>query len=265
MTAETIRPPAVAGMFYPAHPRELRHEIASYLADVRGFTGSPPKALIAPHAGYIYSGPIAGSAYATLSGSRSGIRRVVIASPSHRVGFRGMATSSATAFRTPLGDVSVDSEASAALLACPGVHVLDRAHRDEHGIEVHLPFLQHVLADFRIAPIVVGDTDDATMAAALAAVWGGDETLVVISSDLSHYLPYARAQAIDNATSRAIVALDPEAIAPDQACGQRAIRGLLCLARDLHLTATTLDLRNSGDTAGDRSSVVGYGAYAFTT
>jgi AmmeMemoRadiSam system protein B len=264
MTAASIRPPAVAGMFYPANPRELRAEIAAYLATASGNAPRPPVALIAPHAGYIYSGPIAGSAYATLSPVRSTVRRVVIASPSHRVGFRGIATSGATAFRTPLGDVPVDAEASTALLTCPGVHVFDRAHRDEHGIEVHLPFLQETLDAFRIVPLVVGDTDDTTMATALAAARHGDETLIVISSDLSHYLPYAQAQALDGATAQAILDLDPDAIAPDQACGQRAIRGLLHLARTSHLNATELDRRNSGDTAGDRSSVVGYGAYAFT-
>ncbi len=264
MTAASIRPPAVAGMFYPADPRELRAEIASYLAAARGSAPRPPKALIAPHAGYIYSGPIAGSAYATLAPVRAKIRRVVIASPSHRVGFRGIATSGATAFRTPLGDVPVDAEACAALLACPGVHVFDRAHRDEHGIEVHLPFLQETLETFRIVPLVVGDTDDTTMATALDRAPGGDDTLIVISSDLSHYLPHAQAQVLDRTTAGAILALDPEAIAPDHACGQRAIRGLLHLARTHHLTPTELDRRTSGDTAGDRSSVVGYGAYAFT-
>lgn len=265
MNTSPIRPPAVAGMFYPADRGELRAEVRSYVE--RGFPQTfplPPKALIVPHAGYVYSGPIAGSAYATLAPSRRTITRVVLAGPSHRVGFRGMALSDTTIFRTPLGDVPVDTKAQKIIEHLPGVIHLDRAHRDEHGIEVHLPFLQETLASFTIVPIVVGDAGESQVAAVLNALWGGDETLIVISSDLSHYLSYDEAVRVDRMTSDAILRLAPEDIGPDQACGRIAIQGLLIAAGYHHLNAHLLDLRNSGDTAGDRSRVVGYGAYAFT-
>jgi len=255
--------PAVAGMFYPAQPDALHTEIASYIPPDRS-SAITPKAIIAPHAGYIYSGPIAGSAYATLTQSSPSITRVLLLSPTHRVGFRGIATSTATAFRTPLGDVPVDQEANQRIARVPHVISFDRAHRDEHGVEVHLPFLQHIMSNFSIVPLVVGDALGSEVAAVLELLWDGNETLIVISSDLSHYLSYGEAQKMDRQTSDAILQLSPEKIGPDQACGRVPIQGLLIAAKKYGLTARLLDLRNSGDTAGDRSRVVGYGAYVFT-
>lgn len=263
MSTSSIRLPAVAGTFYPAQANALRVEVASYLPSHPKITR--PKALIAPHAGFIYSGPIAGSAYATLAHMPNAISRVVLLGPSHRVGFRGIATSSATAFRTPLGDLSVDQQVNQQLNRLPHVISFDLAHRDEHGIEVQLPFLQIVLQKtFSIVPLVVGDALGSEVAAVLDLVWGGDETLIVISSDLSHYLSYADAVTLDRQTTESILQLAPEKIGPDQACGRVPIQGLLIAAKKRGLSAHVLDQRNSGDTAGDRSRVVGYGAYAFT-
>lgn len=267
MTERSVRLPAVAGMFYPDDPGELRREIDLYL---RAAPPSPlpraPKALIAPHAGYIYSGPIAASAYATLAPARDTIRTVLLFGPSHRVAFRGIACSSADLFRTPLGDVPVAHPPLDRLPSSVRIAVHDTAHRQEHGLEVHLPFLQTCLQPgIQIVPCVVGDALAEDVAAVLDAWWGGDDTLVVISSDLSHYLPYRDAQRIDRTTTGAIERLDADAIDFEQACGRIPIQGLLRVAATRHLHATTLDLRNSGDTAGDRHQVVGYGAYAFTT
>lgn len=257
-----VRPPAVAGLFYPADARELRSTVAAHLAaaSVRPLR---PKALIVPHAGYIYSGPIAASGYRLLEPLRDTVTRVVLLGPSHRVGFHGIATPGVTAYATPLGEVALDLEALAAIAGLPGVIPLDRAHVPEHSLEVHLPFLQSVLDAFRLVPLVVGEASPAEVDGVLEALWGGDETLIVVSSDLSHYLDYRSAQASDSATSQAIAALDPRLIGPEQACGCRPVAGLLWAARRHGLHCEVLDLRNSGDTAGSRHQVVGYGAYAF--
>ncbi len=258
---QTVRPPAVAGQFYPIDPQTLRVEVVSFIGDA--ITDDPaPKALIAPHAGYIYSGPIAGSAYRTLKSARTIIQRVVLLGPSHRMPFDGLALSDAEAFRTPLGDVPVDPEAVNLLSDLPHVRALPEAHREEHSLEVHLPFLQVALDQFTLIPIVTGAAPPEIIADVLIRLWGGPETLVVVSSDLSHYEPYEQACAVDTRTSRAIEKLDPMAIAYEQACGRLAIQGLLMVAQKKHLTARTLDQRNSGDTAGPRDRVVGYGAYA---
>ena len=221
-----------------------------------------PKALIVPHAGYVYSGPVAASAYARLRSARGRIRRVVLLGPSHRVGFRGLALSGADWFETPLGRIAVDHEAEAALHGLPSVQVLPRAHAEEHSLEVHLPFLQQVLDEFTLVPIVVGESTPAEVAEVLERLWGGDETLIVISSDLSHYHDYETARARDAATSRSIEALRYEDIDAGDACGRGPVSGLLHYARDHGLRVQTLDLRNSGDTAGARDRVVGYGAWA---
>jgi len=266
MRTKAIREPAVAGMFYPADATELRRDVTNYIE--HGKTPQPLptlKALIAPHAGYIYSGPIAGSAYACLSSLRSTITRVVIFGPSHRVGFRGIAASNAEAFQTPLGDVPVDTEACEATNRFPFVFHHDLAHRDEHGLEVQLPFLQVMLNSFTIAPFVVGDATGNEVAEVIEALWGGPETLVVISSDLSHYLTYNEAVALDKQTSESIEQLAPDEISANQACGRLPIKGLLLNAKKHHLHPQTIDLRNSGDTAGDKRQVVGYGAYVFCT
>ena len=260
----TLRPAAVADMFYSGDPRTLAADVADYLAQgAAGASGVvPPKAVIAPHAGYVYSGPIAGSVYAQLAALRGTIARVVLAGPAHRVYVTGAAIPSVEAFDSPLGPVPLDAEALAALRKLPFVEVNDRAHAQEHCLEVHLPFLQAVLGDFRLVPIVVGDasTDEAAML--FDTLWGGDETLIVVSSDLSHYLSYEAARRRDRVTAEAIVAMEPRLI-PEEACGAIPINGLLRAARHRGLVPRMLDLRNSGDTAGPRDRVVGYGGFAF--
>jgi AmmeMemoRadiSam system protein B len=238
--------------------------VAEYIAAAGAGAGGtvPPKAIIAPHAGYMYSGPIAGSIYARLALLRGRVRRVVLAWPAHRVYVRGAAVPAARAFGSPLGEVALDAEAIAALRALPFVEESDRAHALEHSLEVHIPFLQAVLGEFRLVPVVVGDADPREMARLLEAVWGGEETLVVVSSDLSHYLPYEDARSRDRDTAGAILRLQPNLV-PDEACGAAPINGLLEVARRRGLSAELVDLRNSGDTAGDRDRVVGYGAFAF--
>ena len=256
------RQPAVAGMFYPGDAATLHRDVKRYLEAVAD-TGPAPKALIAPHAGYIYSGPIAASVYARLRAARDTITRVLLLGPSHRVGFPGLATSSAERFATPLGDIPLDREALDEIEALPQVHRLDQAHSLEHSLEVHLPFLQEVLGEFTLIPLVVGDAPAEEVAEVIERLWGGPETLIVVSSDLSHYHDYLTAQRMDRATSEAIEALDPEAIEDDGACGRFPVKGLLVTAKRKGMRCETLDLRNSGDTAGSKDQVVGYGAYVF--
>lgn len=254
-----IRKPAVAGMFYQSDPAELARSIDAMLAKANA-DGPAPKALIAPHAGHIYSGPIAASVYARLKPVRDKIKRVVLLGPSHRVGFRGIAASSAETYRTPLGDIPVDQETVRRVTSLPATGYLDQAHAQEHSLEVHLPFLQRVLDDFVLVPLVVGDASKEDVAKVLDALWGGEETLIVISSDLSHYHPYDEARHLDAETSSKIVSLKAD-LHGEEACGCRPINGLLHLAAKRGMTVRQVDLRNSGDTAGDRSRVVGYGAY----
>ncbi|MDP3939730.1 MAG: AmmeMemoRadiSam system protein B [Deltaproteobacteria bacterium] len=258
----TPRKPAVAGLFYPADAGELRAMIGRYLAEARPGEGAP-KAIIVPHAGYVYSGPIAAAAYARVASARGRVRRVVLLGPAHRVRFSGLAVSSADAFRTPLGEVPIDAAAVASIMPLPQVSVLDEAHAEEHSLEVQLPFLQEILGDFSLVPLAVGDAGAAEVGEVIEKLWGGDETLIVISSDLSHYLDYESARLRDEATSRAIEALGYEDISYDDACGRDPVNGLLFVARKRGMQAERLDLRNSGDTAGTPDRVVGYGAYAF--
>lgn len=261
-----IRQPAVAGTFYPADPRRLQEMVQRFLdTAVAPQTPIPqPKAIIAPHAGYVYSGPIAGSAYACLAPLRGQVTRVVLLGPAHTLYLRGLAAPSATAFATPLGEITLDQEALQAILALPQVELLDAAHHREHGLEVHLPFLQAVLGShFRLVPLVVGEASTAAVAEVLQQVWGGAETLIVISSDLSHYLDYRTAQQVDRQTAETIAQLDPDGLGENSACGRAPIRGLLHLARQQGLHPHLLDLRNSGDTAGPKDRVVGYGAWVF--
>lgn len=254
------RQPAVAGTFYPANPNRLHSMIEGYLQDART-DAVPPKAIIAPHAGYIYSGPVAASVYARLEKAKDKITRVVLIGPSHRIGFRGLAVSHATAFATPLGDVDVDQAAIEQIAQLPYVEYIEQAHAYEHSLEVHLPFLQETLEDFKIVPIVAGDASPEQVAQVLDYLWGGEETLIVISSDLSHYHDYATAKRLDRLTSEKIEKREYESIDSNAACGKVPVNGLLKLAREKGLTIKTIDLRNSGDTAGDKSRVVGYGAY----
>lgn len=262
MIMSRIRKPAVAGMFYPADPRQLDAMIQGYLRSAHAEEAAP-KAIIAPHAGYIYSGPVAATAYRQLAKDRAVIRRIVLLGPSHRVPFYGLAMSSADYFETPLGRVPLDREAMDTLRGLPAVQVLDDAHAMEHSLEVHLPFLQEVLDDFHLVPLVVGDVSPREVAAVLETLWDGEETRIVISSDLSHYHDYETAHRLDRATSQAIEALRPQDIQYEDACGRNPINGLLVAARERGLQAKTLDLRNSGDTAGPKDQVVGYGAYTF--
>ena len=261
-----VRAPAVAGSFYPADPRELERLVRELLdeAAARSTPGAPAaKALIVPHAGYVYSGPIAASAYVGLLPLRDQIRRVVLLGPSHRVALSGLATSSADAFATPLGNVRIDRDAVALAESLPQVARLDAAHAREHSLEVQLPFLQCILSDFQLVPFAVGDASAEEVHAVIELLWSGPETFVIVSSDLSHYYDYASAQRLDHETTRAIEALAGERLDYESACGRIPVRGLLVSARQRGLAVQTLDLRNSGDTAGPRDQVVGYGAYSF--
>ncbi len=257
-----IRAAAVAGQFYPGKAEELAGSVDDLLAEA-DTSESCPKAIIAPHAGYIYSGPIAASIYARVRNAADTISRVILLGPSHRVGFNGIALSSADVYRTPLGDVAIDKASVQRLADLPNTGFLDEAHVPEHSLEVHLPFLQRTLGDFTLVPLVVGQAEPVDVARVLETLWGGEETLIVISSDLSHHEAYDMATAKDRATCKQIESLQTN-ISGDQACGCKPINGLLHLAKKKGLTVTTIDYRNSGDTAGPRNSVVGYGAYVIT-
>ncbi|MHB1144782.1 MAG: AmmeMemoRadiSam system protein B [Thiobacillus sp.] len=259
----TIRSAAVAGMFYPDSPSALKRTVTELLANA-SVTGSacPPKALIVPHAGYIYSGAVAASAYARLGELRGRIRRVVLLGPTHRVYIRGLALPEAERFATPLGEVALDRAGMQLLAGLPQVTRSAAAHQMEHALEVQLPFLQQVLGDFQLLPLAVGEATAAEVAEVLETVWGGDETLIVISSDLSHFLPDALARKVDGGTVGDILALKPH-LNHEQACGATPVNGLLLAARKHGLHPVVLDVRNSGDTAGDPDRVVGYAAFAF--
>ena len=256
---ERIRSSAVAGAFYPADPDELAALVDRLLGEVRPSEREHrPGALIVPHAGYVYSGPVAASAYALLRGAT--VARVVVLGPSHLVPLHGAAVSGMEAWATPLGQVPVDDELRARAVGV-GARRNDRAHQPEHSVEVQLPFLQRVLADpFSVLPIVVGVTEPEPIADLMDALHGPD-TLIVISTDLSHHHDAASARRLDRRTADAILARDPSMIGPEDACGVFALRGVVELARRRGARIRLLDLRNSADTAGDPSSVVGYGAF----
>ncbi len=258
-----IRPPAVAGLFYPAEPGRLSDQIAHLLAEADLGQEPAPKALIAPHAGYIYSGGVAAAAFVTLKGSAASINRVVVIGPAHYVSVPGIAIPLAKAFDTPLGRVPVDQDTLAALEDLPFVVQTDAPHTPEHALEVELPFLQSLLPRFRLVPLVVGDTEPQHVATVLGRLWNGAETLIVVSSDLSHYHDYEAARCLDHATAQAVERGDWDAIGPNQACGFLAVGGLLQETARRGITARQLALCNSGDTAGSRDSVVGYGAWRF--
>ena len=262
-----VRGAAVAGAFYPADRNSLESLVDVLLARARDPSlprNTWPKALIAPHAGYVYSGPVAARAYATIESGRDTITRIVLLGPSHHVPLRGLAVPSHTGFETPLGRVPVDRDGCRRLLTLRFVHTRDDAHRWEHSLEVQLPFLQATIAGFSVLPIVVGQAAPGEVSEALELAWGGDETLIVVSSDLSHDLGYATARRMDATTASAIESLDSSRIGDAQACGRIGIQGLLEAATRHSLGVETLDLRSSGDTAGGRRRVVGYGAWAFT-
>lgn len=257
-----VRPPAVAGLFYPDDPPELRETVSAYLAQAPQMAAPSPKALIVPHAGYIYSGVIAAAAYAQVAHQRRQIRRIVLIGPSHRVYLRGMALPADEMFRTPLGMVPIDQELKARALAHEQVIQSDTPHAREHSLEVQLPFLQVLFDDFTLLPIALGSASPSAVAAVLAELWGDEATLLLVSSDLSHYLTYEEARAIDAETSAAILRNDPT-LTGEQACGCIGINGLTWLARQRNARITQIARCNSGDTAGDRQRVVGYGAFAF--
>jgi AmmeMemoRadiSam system protein B len=233
-------------MFYPAQPAVLHDDVRRYVAEGRDGAGMA-KAVIAPHAGYIYSGPVAGSAYRHVD---AGVRRVVLIGPAHFYPLGGMATHSAEIFSTPLGDVPV--------VHPPGIPAVDDAHVREHSLEVHLPFLQEVLGEFEVVPVLVGEASPGEVADLLESLAAD---LIVVSSDLSHFLPYEEAQVRDASTVARIERGEP--VGPYDACGCYSVGGLTELAKRRGWSAKTIDLRNSGDTAGDRNSVVGYAAIVY--
>ncbi len=264
MPTSQTRPAAVAGMFYPAAPDDLDAAVGALLAHAGdGPPHARPKAIIVPHAGYIYSGEIAARGYAQLRADARTLRRIVLLGPAHRKYIRGLAVPSAARFDTPLGPVSVDQESIRRLGDLPQVIVDDEAHALEHSLEVQLPFLRHIAPQAVLVPLAVGDATPDQVAAVIERLWGGDETQIVISSDLSHYLPYAAARATDETTAQLIETFAGADIGPMQACGCFAIAGMLKAAKAHGLSIRRLDLRNSGDTAGPRDQVVGYGAWAF--
>lgn len=258
-----LRLPAVAGRFYPADPIQLRDHVLQFLAAASAVVPGRPKALIVPHAGYVYSGPVAASGYACVVPWSDKVKRVVLLGTCHTPGVNGLATTSGTEFLTPLGCVPVDRVAVEESLRFPQVQLDDGAQDRDHALEVQLPFLQVVLDSFAIVPFLVGRADAETVNEVLETLWNGDRTLIVVSSDLSHHHPYEEARRLDQATAEAIEQLDGAALGPKSACGRNAIAGLLYTARKLGLTCRTVDLRSSGDTAGPRQRVVGYGSWVF--
>jgi AmmeMemoRadiSam system protein B len=260
----SIHYPAVAGMFYPASAKELRSMVEKFLRQAQAHADLPvPKAIIAPHAGYVYSGSVAASAYACLQQAKAKISRVVILAPAHRYPVNGIVATAFDYYATPLGNVPIDKALAENLAAKSAVQIIEKAYSAEHSIEVHLPFLQVLLGDFSLVPLLVGQAQVTQVVDVLREIWGGEETLVVVSSDLSHYHDYAAAQILDRRTADAILALNPAAISDEQACGYAAMRGLLTLAAEKSLQATMVDLCNSGDTSGIKDTVVGYGAFHF--
>ena len=261
LSSSNIRPAAVAGYFYPAEATELRNMI-NQLMEKATAAGPAPKALIAPHAGYIYSGQTAAIAYANLRSASDKISRVILLGPAHRVYVRGLALSSADYFSTPLGNIEIDQEAIKQLKSLPQIVISDAAHQMEHSLEVHLPFLQTLLNNFTLVPLVVGEATPGEVSEVLELFWDDPHTMIIISSDLSHYHDYETAKKIDSMTTHAIENLELEKIGSEQACGCMPVRGMLQLARNKNLTVKTLDVRNSGDTAGSKDRVVGYGAWS---
>jgi AmmeMemoRadiSam system protein B len=256
----SVRKAAVAGQFYEADAALLKQNIEDLMSDAPSTNTAEAKVLIVPHAGYIYSGSTAARAYRCLQSRSDHIKRVVLFGPAHRVYLEGMAIPSVDDFTTPLGNVPLDRAAIGLISQMPGVSVSDLAHQDEHSLEVQLPFLQSVLRQFSLVPVVVGNCDAPTVAAAIDALWGDEDTLIVISTDLSHFLSYADARQVDAETCSRILA-KATTLSGKEACGARALNGLMCSEHVKSLDVELLDARNSGDTAGDSNRVVGYGAF----
>lgn len=264
MSAAAVRPAALAGAFYPAEAAALRAMVGE-LIDQAPMLEVSPKAVVSPHAGYIYSGPVAATTLKPLARRAGAIKRVVMLGPPHRMPVQRFCVPSVRAFSTPLGEVVLDETFMAIARAHPGVVVDNAPHAQEHCLETQLPFLQHLLGPFTLVPVLVGGASPDEVSALLTKLWGGDETLVLISSDLSHYNDYARTRTLDEAARRAIETLRGDQLGDEQACGRHGLRGLLARAAELDLRATTVDLRNSGDTGGRdrRDRVVGYGGWSF--
>lgn len=258
-----MRPAAVAGHFYPARPEELTAMLAGWLDMPHPPAPPAPKAIVAPHAGYIYSGALAADCHRRFLPDRDIIRRVVLMGPAHRVPLRGLATTSADIWATPLGPIAIDREALAELADLPFLAVNDAAHAQEHALEVHLPILKLALPQAKLVPFVVGQASPEQVATVLNRLWDGSQTRIVISSDLSHYHTYAEAKALDARTASAVEALDETALGRDQACGRIPLGGLIQAARQRGLAVQRVGLINSGDTAGDKNKVVGYGGWSF--
>lgn len=259
-----IRPAAVAGQFYPHNPLDLRSFIAQAMDDASHNLGTDftkPKALIVPHAGYIYSGFTAAYAYAAVK--NAGIKRVVLLGPAHRVAFYGMALPDSEAFATPLGEVLLDKESMQVVQNFPHVGINDAAHALEHSLEVQLPFLQFVLEDMELIPLCIGSVEVEYVAELMERLWDYEDTLFVISSDLSHFHPYEEARALDRQSIDLILNMQPD-LSHEQACGATGINALLSIAKKRGMQARLLDYRNSGDTAGDKSRVVGYTSVVFS-
>ncbi len=256
----SIRQAAVAGQFYPADKIQLQTQIDQLMATGKVQSGARPEALIVPHAGYVFSGRTAAQAYQSLISRRHEIKRVILFGPAHRVYLAGMALPSVDSFRTPLGDIPLDRENIARVATLPGVIESDEVHRLEHSLEVQLPFLQSILDDFLLIPVAVGDCDADTVASLLDSLWGGNDSLTIISTDLSHFHPYDVAEKIDASTCQKI--LDKSSnLTGKEACGARVLNGLM---RSKHAQALDIELLaccNSGNTAGDKNRVVGYGSF----
>ncbi|MFE8072833.1 AmmeMemoRadiSam system protein B [Marinobacteraceae bacterium S3BR75-40.1] len=258
-----VRSPAVAGLFYPDDPQVLQKTLAACLESGAPQQEAPPKALIVPHAGYPYSGAAAGSVYLSCEEQASRISRIVLLGPSHRVAFRGLALPTTSAFQTPLGNLEIDAEAVARIAECANVIYSDQAHAQEHSLEVQLPFIQTIFPNARIVPLVVGDSGAEDVARVIETLWGGEETLVVVSSDLSHFHAAPEAEARDSRTSARILNLETD-LKGEDACGCRAINGLLLACKRRGMQGRQLALTHSGVRTGDNSRVVGYGGYAFS-
>ena len=273
-TEKNIRPPAVASMFYPGGTAELRKEVQKYLRNASTEEDVPKlkkgetaelRTLIVPHAGYIYSGKIAACAYQLLQENQNQFKRVLLLGPAHRVWLEGAAFPEADAFQTPLGEIALDKELIEKMLAeFSWISVSDEAHSEEHCLEVQLPFLQETLGDFELLPLVVGETKTEQITEIIQQFSEDPETLIVISTDLSHFHDYQTAREIDARTANAIELLEPNRLSTEDACGAYPLRGALLAASQNHWNVHRLGLCNSGDTAGDRASVVGYGAWAMT-
>lgn len=257
-----VRKAAVAGLFYPKKEKELSQMVERFISEAQA-DDIIPKALIAPHAGYVYSGPIAGTAYAYLKKTASAYTKAVVIGPAHRLAFSGVAAPSHDYFETPLGRVLIDRETITKLESLGFVQILDAAHAEEHSLEVQIPFLQKTLPEMSLVPLLVGRIESDRLSSLIGLLAEDQTNIIIISSDLSHFEEYSHAQALDQETSRSIESLEDKRISGEAACGVYPIRGLLQYAREAGLRVKTVDLANSGDTAGSKDSVVGYGAYVF--